>query len=232
MAVKFDVGEVLSRYPCRLVVLDHPLLQEMLTVLRDRGTPYHVFRSVLEELGVFMAYEVARGFDVEEVLVETPLARARGVRVSELDRVLVVAVLRAAIPFAYGMLRTLKRARLTVIAARRVEEEHAAPSYEFEIEVPYDKIPEDASRYTVIVADPMFASGCTMLEVLKRIYARGRPRRAYVVTVIATPLAASRVLEAYPDVKLYTLAVDPELDDRGYIVPGLGDAGDRALGVG
>ncbi len=208
-------------------ILSNPLLQDVLTKLRDAGTPLPEFRSLLELAGMLMAYEVASYLPVEEVTVETPLgAKASGVRVRD-DLVTVVAVMRAALPMAYGVLRVLPRAKLGVVAARRLEEERAdLKGFELEVEVPYVNIPGDSS--VAIVVDPMLATGSTLKRVIEIL--KGRYEKLIVLSVIATQVGIDRVLEAETDALVVALSVDPELNSRAYIVPGLGDAGDRAFG--
>jgi len=219
-----------EEYGGRVKIIIHPLVQEILTVLRNKDTPPEVFRTKLSEIGTYLGYEVLRTFDVEEVLIETPLSKAKGVKIKDLDRVVIVNVLRAAIPLVEGLLKVFPKARIGIVSARRVEKGIAAPDYVFDIEMNYIKLPNDLNDTVTIVADPMFATGCTMLRVLEEVYKRGKPRRCILITVISTRLAIERVLSKYP-VEVFTAAIDEKLDERGYIVPGLGDAGDRALGV-
>ena len=208
-------------------ILTNPLLQDILTRLRDRNTRPPEFRRLLETAGVLMAYEIARYLPTEKVAVETPLgAKAEGLRVLD-EKVTVVAVLRAALPFAYGVLRVLPNARLGVVAARRVEEERAdIKGFEMEVEVPYVSVPGDSG--IIVLADPMLATGSTLKKVIETL--KGSYETLIVVTVISTKLGIERVFEADPEALVLTLAVDPELNTRAYIVPGLGDAGDRAFG--
>jgi len=133
-------------------------------------------------------------------------------------------------PFVEGMLKVFPAARMGVISARRVEEKGMSDDKRFEIEVRYIKLPRIASDDTVIIADPMFATGSTALRAIDIVKKHGSPKRIILATVISTRIAIERALRADPRVVIYTVAIDPELNDKGYIVPGLGDAGDRAFG--
>lgn len=213
----------------RVEVLSNPLAKSILTKLRNAATEYSEFRSLLELVGVLVAYELSRYLPVREVTVRTPLGvEAKGIEVKD-DEVTIVAIMRATLPFAYGMLRALPRARLGVAAAKRVEEENAGEKeFEMEVDVPYLNLP----RYSrvLVLADPMLATGSTLKKVIKLIKNRAKYERLIVATVISTELGMSRVWTVEPEALIVTLAVDKELNRRAYIIPGLGDAGDRAFG--
>ncbi len=214
----------------KVTVIDHPVAQELLTRLRDASTGMDVFRGCLRDLGTIMGYEIARSMNVEEVSVRTPLgAVAKGVRVTEAERVVLVQVLRAAVPLAEGMLKVFPRARLGVVSARRVENSHEPGSLEFEVEVNYARVPGISSNETLILADPALATGSTVLSALNAALESGRPRRLVLASVISTRQGIGRVLKEHPQAEIYTFSIDPELDGRGYIVPGVGDMGDRAF---
>jgi len=204
-------------------VLDNPVLQDILTRLRDRETRYPEFRRLLYRAGVHVGYEVARHAPREEASVVTPLGvRARGTRLRS-DRVAVIAVLRAALPYAWGMVEVLEEARLGLIAARR-DEGGRHPG----VTVSYTGLPGPAEL--VVLADPMLATGATLAASIRLLRERSLYSRLVVATVIATPEGVARVLAEEPRAAIYTLAVDEELNENAYIVPGLGDAGDRAFG--
>ncbi len=221
--------------PFKLHVVDHPYVQAVLAQLRDRRTDQIEFRKGLVRLGRALGLEVIGGFETEEVEVETPLGvKAKGVRIKDVDRVVIVTVLRAGMPMTEGLVKVFPAARQGVISARRVEEKGMKPDRRFEVEINYVKLPKITPDDTVIVVDPMIATGSTMEKVLDILVNQGKAKRYIVVGVIATPLAVERLKEAAErlgiSLDLYVAAVDPELDERGYIVPGLGDAGDRAFG--
>ncbi|MGB9704978.1 MAG: uracil phosphoribosyltransferase [Pyrobaculum sp.] len=205
-------------------IIDHVYAQYLLTKLRDRRTGSIEFRKGLVRLGRIIGYELAKTFPTRYVEVETPLGRATGVDIIGLDRVVIVQVLRAAMPLVEGLIKAFPQARLGVVAARRREEGGVVG-----VEVFYSKIPAVEADDTVIVADPMLATGVTMSRVIEEVYKAGAPGRLVAVSVIATPVGIERVLSRWPQAEIYTVAVDPELNDRAFIVPGLGDAGDRAF---
>lgn len=206
----------------RVVIPFSPLILDALTVARDRNSDQVVFRKALNRIGRFMAYEISRELGVEVGEVETPLAKARGFRLAE--RLLIVEVLRAAIPFVEGMLSIFEDADVGIVSA------HRGPPPDFKIDVSYSKVPPTEGR-TVIVADPMLATGNTLIEVTRRgVMRKGWPRRLIFATVVSCPQGIEKVLNSFPASKLYTAAIDPLLNEKGYIVPGLGDAGDRCFG--
>jgi uracil phosphoribosyltransferase len=205
-------------------IIDHPYAQHLLTRLRDKSTASAEFRQALVRLRRIVGYELVKTFPVRTVDVETPLGVAKGVEIVELDRVVIVEVLRAAMPFVEGLLKVFPQARLGVVAARRREEGGA-----IDVDIFYSKIPQISQDDVVIVADPMLATGVTMTRVIEEVYRAGTPGRLIVVSVIATPVGIGRVLSKFPETEIYTVAIDPMLNDKGFIVPGLGDAGDRAF---
>ena len=212
-----------------VTVVDHPLAQSILTMLRDRRTGQIEFRKGLVRLGRLMGYEVARSFPVSEVEVETPLGvKSRGVRL-EVGDVVIIQILRAAMPMVEGLLKVFPMARMGVISARRREESHERGSMDFEVEMNYVRIPRLGRGTTVMIVDPMLATGSTMLAAMRAIEERGEPGRMILINAIGTRQAVERILAERP-VDIYLAAIDPEINGDGYIVPGLGDAGDRAYG--
>ena len=218
----------------RVRVVDHPYAQAILTNLRDRRISQIEFRKGLVRLGRVLGLEMVKEFDAEECEVETPLGvKAKGVRIKDLDKVVIVTVLRAAWPLTEGLVKIFYNAKQGVIVAKRVEE-RGMRNYEFDVEVAYVKIPEIAQDTAVILTDVMVATGSTARVALREIVQRGRARRYFLASVIATPLALSKIRreveELGVDLTVYVVAIDPDVNERGYIVPGLGDAGDRAFG--
>ncbi len=209
----------------QVTVVSHPMVMEQLTLARDRRTNQVAFRKAVYRLGRLMAYEFLRTLETEESVVQTPLGRARGGKVKGNDKIVIILVLRAAIPFVEGMYKSFPMARTGVISAWRGE----AP--DFPIEVTYSKIPQIRADDVVVIADPMLATGHTLLEVARRVAKQGRPKRLAFFSVIATMTGIDYVAKSFPRAEFYTCAVDPTLDEHGYIVPGLGDAGDRAFGA-
>ncbi|ESP89545.1 uracil phosphoribosyltransferase [Candidatus Halobonum tyrrellensis] len=212
-------------------LITHALAKDTLSKLRDVETEQVAFRKGLVKLGRICGYEVIDGsMETEFVSIETPLAETTGERVKGLDDVVIVNVLRAATPFVEGLLKAFPRAKQGVISAGRNEEAGMGDDGTFPIEIDYTKLPDITERDTVIVADPMLATGSTMCAVLDHVLSEGAdPERLIVLSAVSAPDGLLRVSEAFPDTDLLTVAIDDHLNEEGFIVPGLGDAGDRAF---
>ena len=211
-------------------VITHALARDTLSQLRDVETEQVGFRKGLVKLGRICGYEIIDGsLETEYVEIETPLERTMGERVKGLDDVVIVNVLRAATPFVEGLLKAFPRAKQGVISAGR-DEEVGMEEGEFPISIDYVKLPEIRERDTVIVADPMLATGSTMCAVLERVLEDNPdPEHLFVLSAVSAPDGLVRVGEEFPEAELLTVSVDDRLDENGFIVPGLGDAGDRAF---
>lgn len=205
--------------------MDHPMVMEQLALARDRKTNQVAFRKAIYRLGRYMAYEFLRTLETEETDVETPLGAAKGRIVRGNDKIVIILVLRAAIPFVEGMYKNFPMARTGVISAWRGK----AP--DFPIEVTYAKIPQIRKDDVVVIADPMLATGHTLVQVARRVAKQGKPKRLAFFSVIATRQGIDYVAREFPRAEFYTCAIDPRLDGHGYIIPGLGDAGDRSFGA-
>lgn len=215
----------------RLHRIENKYAQEILTTLRDRKTDRVKFRWGLTRLGMVMGVEIADTMDCSDVEVETPLGvNAGGVSINDARHVVVISILRAAMPLVEGLLDVFPEARLGVVSASRVEDKHLTPEYDFKIDMPYVRVPAINSSDTLIVADPMLASGSTQIAVLDKLLKRWKPKRVIVASVLAAPLGLEKVHAHHPGVEIFTFSVDEGLDESGYIVPGLGDAGDRVCG--
>ena len=212
-------------------VITHALATDVLTRLRDVETEQVEFRKGLVRLGRICGYEIIDGaMETEYVAVQTPLTETMGERVKGLDDVVIINVLRAATPFVEGLLKAFPRARQGVISASRDEAAGRTEDGSFPISIEYVKLPEISPEDTVIVADPMLATGSTMCAVLAEVTAGSPdPEHLFVLSAVSAPEGLVRVGEAFPEADLLTVAIDDHLDDDGYIVPGLGDAGDRAF---
>jgi uracil phosphoribosyltransferase len=213
-------------------LITHALAKDTLSRLRDKNTEQVEFRKGLVKLGRICGYEIIDGsMDTEYVSIETPLAETTGERVKGLDDVVIVNVLRAATPFVEGLLKAFPRAKQGVISAGRDEEAGMDDDGEFPITIDYVKLPEITAKDTVIVADPMLATGSTMCAVLEHVLenADDDPTDLFVLSAVSAPDGLLRVDDQFPEADLLTVAIDDHLDDDGYIVPGLGDAGDRAF---
>jgi len=214
-------------------LITHALATDTLSTLRSVETSQVEFRKGLMRLGRLCGYEIVDGvMDTEFVPIETPLAETTGERVKGLDNVVIINVLRAATPFVEGLLKAFPRAKQGVISAGRDESAGMNDDGEFPISIDYVKLPEITEGDTVIVADPMLATGSTMCAVLDHVIeAADGYENLFMLSAVSAPPGLIRVDERFPDVDLLTVAIDDRLDDDGYIVPGLGDAGDRTFGT-
>ncbi|WP_435126254.1 uracil phosphoribosyltransferase [Halobaculum sp. D14] len=212
-------------------LITHALAKDTLSKLRDVETEQVAFRKGLVKLGRICGYEIIDGaMETEFVSIQTPLAETTGERVKGLDDVVIINVLRAATPFVEGLLKAFPRAKQGVISAGRNEEAGMAEDGTFPIEIDYTKLPDIAPTDTVIVADPMLATGSTMCAVLDHVLDQNAtPEHLFVLSAVSAPTGLLRVDSEFPEADLLTVAIDDELDDDGFIVPGLGDAGDRAF---
>jgi uracil phosphoribosyltransferase len=204
-----------------LTVIGHPVLADRLTVLRDRATPHGAFRQALFECSAIMAVEVTRELPVREVTIETPLEATSGLRIS--DEVAVVPVLRAGLGMVEGFLRLLPDARVGHLGIQRDEADHEPVDY-------YERLPPGLPDARVYVLDPMLATGGSAVRALQHLKASGA-RHLEVVCLVAAPEGVRAVQAEHADVRIWTAAVDRELDENAYIRPGLGDAGDRVFGT-
>ncbi|ACJ15799.1 uracilphosphoribosyltransferase [Thermococcus onnurineus NA1] len=204
---------------------DSPFIMEILTELRDENTGPIAFRKGLVKLGRYMAYEITKTMETERIKIKTPLEETDGILIADRRNVVIITVLRAAIPLMEGLIKVLDHARVGIVSASRGK----APK--FEIEMKYVKVPQITEKDTVIIADPMIATGSTLIKVLDEVKKYGKAKRYVIVGVLAAPEGISRIKEAHPDVEMFVAAIDRELNEKGYILPGLGDAGDRAFGA-
>jgi uracil phosphoribosyltransferase len=208
------------------LVVDHPLVTHKLTVLRDSGTEAPTFRRLTDELVTLLAYEATREVPVRPVIVRTPVGDAAGVKMAR-PVPLVVPVLRAGIGMLDGMARMLPTADVGFVGLARDEESLVASTYA-------NRLPADLSGRAVFVLDPMLATGGTLETVFGMLIDRGA-RAVTGVSLLAAPEGIARLEAAFPGdgpvpVRVVTAALDERLNDRGFIVPGLGDAGDRLFG--
>lgn len=212
-------------------VLTHALAKDTLSRIRDKNTEQVGFRKGLVKLGRICGYEIIDGaMETEYVAIETPLEETTGERVKGLDDVVIINVLRAATPFVEGLLKAFPRAKQGVISAGRDEDAGMDESGKFPITVDYVKLPEITEDDTVIIADPMLATGSTMCTVLDHVLDdQPAPEHLFVLSAVSAPDGLLRVADEFPQADLLTVSIDDYLNDDGYIIPGLGDAGDRAF---
>jgi len=207
----------------RVNVIGTPLILHELTKIRDRRTGGIAFRKGITHIGRYFGYEITKSFGYREKDITTPFGPAKGIEIEDMENVLIVNVLRASIPLVDGLLKVFPDARVGIVSAFR------GPAPDFEISIDYIRVPEIKREDIVIVADPMVATGSTMIHVLKELEKFGTPKREIIACVLTTQYAIDRLEREHPSAELYTAAIDPEIDSHGYIIPGLGDAGDRAF---
>jgi uracil phosphoribosyltransferase len=204
-----------------VTVIAHPLVQHCLTRLRDRRTASEEFRRVLSEVAVLLLHEATRSFPVRSTGVRTPLAPARGFRLGR--DVVLVPILRAGLGMLDSILHLVPNARVGLIGLQREKITLGARVY-------HTSLPADLSRSEVILIDPMLATGGTVVAAMDLIAERGG-RRVRLINLVAAPEGIRNVRRHHPDLLIFTAAIDRQLDDKGYILPGLGDAGNRLFGV-
>jgi uracil phosphoribosyltransferase len=204
----------------QVLVVDHPAVADRLARLRDRETPTPVFRRLVEELGQLLAYEATRGLAMRDEMVTTPLVTARFKRIA--TRPVVAPILRAGLGLLPGFLSVIDDAVIAHLGFYRDPATLAAIPY-------YANVPEDLAERDVFVVDPMLATGHSGTAALTMLAEHGA-RNMTFVCIIAAPAGVETLLAAHPTVRIVTAAIDERLNDHGYIVPGLGDAGDRMFG--
>lgn len=206
----------------KVIVIDHPLVQHKLSILRDRETGTKEFRELVEELAILLAYEVTRDLPLKETTVETPVATAR-VKTLAGKKLGVVPILRAGLGMVDGITRLLPAAKVGHIGLYRDPATLRPVDY-------YCKLPSDISERDIIIVDPMLATGGSAVAAINAIKRHGC-RNIKLVCLIAAPEGIEAVRKEHDDVDIYLACVDECLNDHGYIVPGLGDAGDRLFGT-
>ncbi|HLG81841.1 MAG TPA: uracil phosphoribosyltransferase [Bradyrhizobium sp.] len=205
-----------------VTIVDHPLVQHKLSLIRDKSISTKSFRELLKEIGMLLCYEVTRDLPLTEVEVETPLARMQSARIAG-KKLVFVPVLRAGATFVDGMMDLVPTARVAHIGLYREPVSFAAVEYFF-------KSPSDLGERLAIVVTPVVATANTSVAAIDRLKERGA-KDIRLVCLIAAPEGLERVRGLHPDVPVWTAAMDEGLDQNGFIVPGLGDAGDRAYGT-
>jgi uracil phosphoribosyltransferase len=203
-------------------VVDHPLVQHKLTLMRDRTTPTAVFRELLREIAMLLCYEVTRDLPLETREIDTPLARMAAPTLAG-KKLVFAAILRSGTGLLDGMLDLVPSARVAHIGLYRDPATLGAVEY-------YFKAPEDIAERPVVVIDPMLATGGTAIAAVERLKERGA-RRIRLVCLLASPEGVDAFRGEHPDVPIWTASLDQRLDEHGYILPGLGDAGDRMFGT-
>ena len=205
-----------------VTVVDHPLVQHKLTLMRDKTRTTKGFRQLLNEIGMLLCYEVTRDLPLESVEIETPLTAMQAPQLAG-KKLVLAPILRAGVGFLDGMLNLVPSARVAHIGLYREPETLHAVEY-------YFKAPSDLADRMVLVLDPMLATANSAVAAIDRLKERGA-RDMRFVCLLAAPEGIEKMRGAHPDVPIWTAAIDSHLDNHGYIVPGLGDAGDRMYGT-
>ena len=203
-------------------VIDHPLIQHKLTLMRKKSTGSKDFRELLEEIAMLMAYEITRDFPLKEIEIETPLTKCKA-KVLSGKKVGIVPILRAGLGMASGVQRLIPAARVGHIGLYRDPETLKPVEY-------YCKLPTDVAERTLIVVDPMLATGGSSTAALELLKQKGA-KSMILLCLVAAPDGVETINRDHPDVPLYVASIDDHLNEKGYIVPGLGDAGDRIFGT-
>lgn len=206
----------------RLTVVDHPLVQHKLHILRDKGTTSKDFRELVTELAILEGYEALRDLPLENVEIETPLERTVAKRIAG-KKIALIPILRAGLGMVDGILALVPGARVGHVGMYRDEETHEPVQY-------YCKFPPAIEERTCLIVDPMLATGGSLTAAIQFLREAG-VRDIRALTLVSSPEGCKAVLDFDPDVRLYTCAVDRQLNEDAYILPGLGDAGDRIYGT-
>ncbi|MBX9932274.1 MAG: uracil phosphoribosyltransferase [Methylobacterium sp.] len=205
-----------------VTVVGHPLVQHKLTLLRDKARSTKGFRQILNEIGMLLAYEVTRDLPLETVAIETPIQAMEAPQIAG-KKLVLAPILRAGVGFLDGMLSLVPSARVAHVGLYRDPETLQAVEY-------YFKAPSDLADRTVLVLDPMLATANSAVAAIDLLKARGAQDLRFVC-LLAAPEGIARLQASHPDVPVWTASIDSHLNDHGYIVPGLGDAGDRMYGT-
>ena len=203
-------------------ILDHPLIRHKLAIIRDKNTNTKQFREIIGELATLMAYESFKDVPTQEIEVETPLEKTKQIVVKE-NSIAVVPILRAGLGMVDGILSLFPAAKVGHIGLYRDEETLEPHEY-------YCKLPTNIDRKVVMVVDPMLATGGSACDAINLLKKRGC-KKIKLMSIIAAPVGVEKVAETHPDVEIYVSTLDRCLNENGYILPGLGDAGDRIFGT-
>ena len=206
----------------KLHVMDHPLITHKLTIMRNKKTGSKDFRELLDEISMLMGYELTRDLPLEEITIETPITKMKA-KVIAGKKMAIVPILRAGIGMVEGLLRLVPVAKVGHIGLYRDPKTHTPVEY-------YSKLPADIEDRIVIVVDPMLATGGSSCDAISLLKERGC-HNIRLMCLVSAPEGVAKVQAEHPDVDIYTAALDDHLNEHAYIVPGLGDAGDRIFGT-
>lgn len=204
-------------------VIDHPLIQHKLTMMRKKTTGTKDFRELLEEISMLMTYEITRDFPLKDVEIETPVAKCVGKELADTRKVCVVPILRAGLGLQSGVVNMIPAAKIGHIGLYRDPETLKPVEY-------YCKMPSDIAERTMLVVDPMLATGGSAAAAITMLKEKGA-KKLILMCLVAAPDGVKVINDEHPDVPVYVASVDEKLNEHGYIVPGLGDAGDRIFGT-
>ena len=207
----------------KVTVIDHPLIQHKLTIMRMKETGTKDFRQLLEEISMLMTYEITRDFPLKDVEIETPMGKCTGKQLAASRKVCVVPILRAGLGLQSGVVNMIPTAKVGHIGLYRDPETLKPVEY-------YCKMPSDIAERTMLVVDPMLATGGSASAAITMLKEKGA-KNLILMCLVAAPEGVQVINEDHPDVPVYVAAVDDHLNDHGYIVPGLGDAGDGIFGT-
>ncbi len=205
-----------------LHVIDHPLIQHKLSIMRNKKTGSKDFRELLNEIAMLMGYEITRDLPLEEITIETPIQKTTAYKISG-KKLAIVPILRAGVGMVDGLLDLVPVAKVGHIGLYRDPETHEPVTY-------YCKLPSDIDQRIVILVDPMLATGGSASDALTKLKEAGCTHIKFMC-LVAAPEGVAKVQADHPDVDIFTAALDEKLNDHAYIVPGLGDAGDRIFGT-
>lgn len=205
-----------------VIVVEHPLITHKITILRDRETSTKKFREAVEEITLLLTYEATRHLPMREVEVDTPLCRTKARKLED-EELIITPILRAGLGMLTGMLAIFPTAKVVHIGVKRDEETAQPHTY-------YSSLPDDLSDSRVLVVDPMLATAGSLCSAIKLIK-NSNPKEITAICLIAAPEGSARVEQEHPEVNVFVGAMDERLNERAFIVPGLGDAGDRMFGT-
>lgn len=203
-------------------LIEHPLIAHKLTIMRNKNTPTKDFKELLDEISMLMGYEITRNLPTEEVEIETPICKTVQKRIAG-KKLVIVPILRAGLGMVDGLLRLVPVARVGHIGLYRDPDTHEPVEY-------YCKMPPEINERTVIIVDPMLATGGSAADAISMVKNRGA-EHIMLMCLVAAPEGVKRVQDTHPDVDIYAAALDERLNEHAYIIPGLGDAGDRIFGT-
>ena len=209
----------------KVVVVDHPLIQHKLTIIRDKNTSTKQFRELTNEIGMLMVYDIMRDLPLKDVEIETPLVKTTQKQLAG-KKLAIIPILRAGLGMVDGIIDLVPAARIGHVGLYRDEETLEAVEY-------FAKFPQDIQERRLFVVDPMLATGGSAIAAIDLLVKKREvnPENITFVCLVAAPEGVEALQAAYPEVDIYTAAMDEKLNESGYIVPGLGDAGDRIFGT-